>query len=155
MNQTMLSKTNLAGAKRFDVAVDFPDGVFTINGIAIHHSSGDICVVGQGANSVNREGILAIYKQAPIALADSFLAVKGNQTFISPKTVTTNDRQWQGAAITLTQNATNGTLNLLSNGVFHYTPNPGYTGFDTFKYRLTKAGLTPLGEALVTLKVVP
>jgi hypothetical protein len=53
----------------------------------------------------------------------------------------------------LTVAPTNGTLMLNANGTFTYTPNAGFIGTDTFRYRATDGG--PLSnEAVVTLNVI-
>jgi hypothetical protein len=51
-----------------------------------------------------------------------------------------NDWDPEGSAITasLVSGPSNGTLgSLQSNGTFTYTPNTGFRGFDTFKYRVS------------------
>ncbi|WP_237602525.1 Ig-like domain-containing protein [Aequorivita vitellina] len=51
----------------------------------------------------------------------------------------------------------NGTLNLNSNGTFIYTPNTGFTGVDTFEYKLClpSPNTATCDTARVTIRVIP
>jgi VCBS repeat-containing protein len=55
--------------------------------------------------------------------------------------------------VSLGSNVSHGTLSLASNGSFTYTPNPAYTGTDSFTYVLSDGQLTD--SAQVTLLVAP
>jgi large repetitive protein len=51
---------------------------------------------------------------------------------------------------------THGTLNFLSDGTYTYTPNTGYTGVDTFVYRLTDTnGQTSTATDTITINAPP
>jgi Bacterial Ig domain len=50
----------------------------------------------------------------------------------------------------------NGTLTPNADGTFTYTPNPGFTGIDSFKYKVCDNGIPSLCDtAVVTINVVP
>lgn len=150
----LLTKHSGAGGLRFAHRYQAnPTGFAYLSGIALHKSSGDLMIVGERPSFANTFCIGAIYRQAPLAVIDGFV-IKRNTVYVSPRTLTTNDRQWQGATVSLDSGVSNGTLELRSNGTFTYTPNSGFTGIDSFFYQLTKPGLTT-SKAKVTLQVVP
>jgi hypothetical protein len=103
-------------------------------------------------NIVNPSG------QMPTAIDDLY-TVPGGQTFqVSNRAqgVLGNDIDPEGdntIQAVLTAAPNNGMLTLNANGTFTYTPNAGFIGTDTFRYRATDGG--PLSnEALVTLNVI-
>ncbi|MEX2186849.1 MAG: Ig-like domain-containing protein [Pirellulales bacterium] len=74
---------------------------------------------------------------APTAVADSYTAIGGATLNVPAAGVLANDSDPEGDLLqaSLVSGASNGTLNLSSNGSFSYTPNPGFVGDDTFTYR--------------------
>ncbi|MFD1061624.1 Ig-like domain-containing protein, partial [Winogradskyella litorisediminis] len=86
-----------------------------------------------------------------------------NDTFIDTPVsgdVSTNDLNPDGPAgtetFTATTQPTNGTLVFNPDGTYTYTPNPGFTGTDTFTYEVCDAG-NPIAcdTATVTIEVAP
>ena len=74
--------------------------------------------------------------QAPTAVADSYTVVE-NQTLTEPAPgILGNDTDSDDDALTavLQTDVSNGTLTLKSNGSFTYTPDPDFTGPDSFTY---------------------
>ncbi len=74
-------------------------------------------------------------------------------------TVTSNDFDPDGDAFTVTGNTppSNGTLLINPDGTYTYTPNPGFTGEDTFTYTICETDQVPAlcDTATVTIQVVP
>jgi VCBS repeat-containing protein len=95
---------------------------------------------------------------APIVNNDTFFP-KQDTVFTSPATgVLANDSDADTAASALTvtpvTQPTNGSLVLNANGSFTYTPNTGFTGNDTFTYRVSD-GAGGTADGTVTLTVNP
>jgi hypothetical protein len=95
---------------------------------------------------------------APIARADSFTTPF--QTGVSGNVLADNgagvDNDPEGTALTVQTtpvvNPSNGSVIILANGNFTYTPNAGFSGTDTFQYMITDAaGLS--ATAVVTITV--
>jgi hypothetical protein len=101
----------------------------------------------------------SVMNQTPVAVADVFTVTAGSlltgdvtldngngadnpgdqPSVISPGTVTVGG----------------GSLVLYADGAFEYTPNPGYTGDDSFSYYITDADSETSGEATVSISVLP
>lgn len=90
---------------------------------------------------------------APQAVSDSYLLnPDGSLSVNAVQGVLANDTDPDGdpMTVTLVTGPQNGTVTLNADGSFNYTADPGYTGIDTFTYRVTD----PSGEtdtATVTL----
>lgn len=74
--------------------------------------------------------------------------------------VLTNDSDPDGDNLsvntTLVSGPSNGSVTILPNGTYTYTPNPGFQGEDTFVYEVCDNGIPPLcDEATVTISVIP
>lgn len=95
--------------------------------------------------------------QAPIALADSASTRRGVSVNIN---VTANDSDPDGHAITLAfytpilEASSHGTAERVSDSTIRYTPAAGFTGTDTFRYRIAD-GHGGLNSAIVTVTVTP
>jgi len=88
---------------------------------------------------------------SPVAVDDSFIVSPGVATILD---VVNNDRDADNVfnVSLVTQQPGNGTVTF-ANGKFSYTPNAGFFGNDSFKYRLSDAtGLTS-NEATVSIRV--
>ncbi|RXG20517.1 Ig-like domain-containing protein, partial [Leeuwenhoekiella aequorea] len=91
---------------------------------------------------------------APVAnddtsITEAGIPVSGN--------VIVNDFDPDGDTITVTGNTTpnNGTVVVNPDGSFTYTPNPGFTGEDTFDYTICDSGIPSLcSTATVTIEVI-
>ena len=88
---------------------------------------------------------------APIANADSISAVGSQAVTFN---VLSNDSDTSNPPLTVTTNTvpTNGTLNTVSNGVYRYQANAGFTGTDTFTYTIKNNGIKT-ATATVTITV--
>ena len=91
----------------------------------------------------------------PVTNPDVFLGMEDDQI---TGNVLSNDSDVDGNTLTTTVSSapTNGTINLLANGNFTYTPDPDYNGSDVFEYQVCDDG-TPsicLTET-VTLSITP
>lgn len=104
--------------------------------------SGGLVDVGSGPNV------------APVAGADDY-TLHSDHTLVvdAAHGVLANDHDAEGANLTLelVDGPTNGTLTLNPDGSFTYVPNAGYTGSDTFTYRISDGLLSTVGS--VTLSV--
>ncbi len=86
--------------------------------------------------------------QAPIALSDAFSA--SASTGFASGNVLLNDRDPDGDALSayLISGSSDGTVNLLSNGAFSFTPRSGFTGSSThFTYKVCDNGYGQLCSA--------
>ncbi len=114
-----------------------------------HPSSGDILNI---RTDTDRMQITCI-QQAPVAVTNSYMP-KSGVLYRPTLPVTANDRFAEGAAISIIQQPAHGVVTIGTNGYFNYTSASGYTGPDSFRYQLTKPGLTP-SAATVNLTVTP
>ena len=89
---------------------------------------------------------------APNAVDDAFFTV-ADQTLTG--NVASNDSDPNGDALTfaLETAASNGTVVLNANGTFEYTPDPDFTGTDSFSYQVSDGELTD--TAMVDLVINP
>ena len=75
----------------------------------------------------------------PIAIPDAYFTIEDSTLTISAPGLRANDLDLEGDDFIVAQffPVSNGTLNsILTNGAFEYEPNPGFTGTDSFTYRL-------------------
>ncbi len=92
---------------------------------------------------------------APVARNDSYQVDRGNALNVSAaEGVLGNDSDPDNDNLTasVVSNPSNGTLTLNSDGSFTYTPNPGFTGTDSFIYRASDDEPS-FGEATATITV--
>lgn len=94
-------------------------------------------------------------KVSPLAFADTYNATKDVALSVPAPGVLSNDTGTPApTAVPIAGGSTanGGTVTLLSDGSFTYTPPAGFTGADTFNYTATN-GLTPDDTATVTINV--
>lgn len=101
-----------------------------------------------------RRSRLSCYQQAPIAVTDGVFQPRSGRVFRPLAPVTANDRYAGLASISIAVPPAHGTVTIGANGYFNYTADPGYVGPDSFKYKLSKPGLTE-SVATVNLSVRP
>ena len=91
---------------------------------------------------------------APVAVADFYNIAEDTQLVVPVSGVLTNDTDVDATPLTavLVATTTNGTLNLLGNGSFTYTPSTNFVGVDTFTYRADDGSLVS-GITTVTITV--
>ncbi len=91
---------------------------------------------------------------APDAGADNY-STPPNQTLSIPATsgILSNDSDAEGTALTLTLVSTtaNGTLSLLADGSFTYSPTTNFVGTDTFTYQISDGSLS---SAVTTVQIL-
>lgn len=99
-----------------------------------------------GIDQANRE---------PIAQADAYEATQNQPLEIGPEGVLANDVDPDGDAIsaTVTRGPGHGTLSFNANGSFIYTPHTGFSGADSFDYKLSDGDLSS-NDATVSIEVV-
>ena len=80
---------------------------------------------------------------APVANSDVYYVAPGTVYTNAAPGVLANDTDADGDRLTavLISSTTHGTLSFSTNGSFIYTPNPGFTGMDTFTYEAYDGGL--------------
>ncbi|WP_406699030.1 tandem-95 repeat protein [Singulisphaera sp. Ch08] len=144
-----------------------PDGTLTFTTAANSNGTATIRIVlvdnGGTANggvdrSTARTGTISIsaVNDAPTAGNDSYSTPGGTPLTVTTPGVLSNDTDVEGTALTaiLVTAPAHGSLTLLSNGGFTYTPNPNFSGIDTFTYS-AKDNLTSSSPATVTIEVIP
>jgi hypothetical protein len=91
----------------------------------------------------------------PVAGDDHYSTVSGQQYAVSTPGVLANDTDPEADALrpTVTARPSAGTVTLDSDGSFRYTPDPGFTGTDSFTYAVTDA-TGDTDQATVTVDVV-
>ena len=97
-------------------------------------------LVANGAQAI--EGVATIvsddFQNAPDALPDAYTLRAGNVLTVAAGTgLLANDSDAEGDAFTavLLSGPARGTVTLSADGAFSYTPEPGFTGTDSFQYR--------------------
>lgn len=102
-----------------------------------------IATVTKAGNNKNLPSFTVVCLQRPFVLVDDIAST--NQDEASIIDVYANDINIPNIGILTTTNPSNGTLNINDNGtpnnpsddIITYTPNPGYSGSDTFDYTVT------------------
>ncbi|MFC7202990.1 Ig-like domain-containing protein [Haloferax namakaokahaiae] len=95
---------------------------------------------------------------APVALSDTYTVYEDETLSVSGPGVLANDIDPNNDSFDATHhgNPSNGTLStFVQDGSFVYTPNPGFTGADTFSYRVQDENGEYSGYATVTVEVLP
>jgi hypothetical protein len=96
--------------------------------------------------------------RAPLGVPDGYAAVINTPLSIAAPGFLANDVDLDGEAITavsIQDNVDNGTLAAFADGSFTYTPNPGFTGTDSFAYRMRDASNHFSDPITVTITVFP
>jgi VCBS repeat-containing protein len=90
----------------------------------------------------------------PVAQADSYTTAEDTALSVAAPGVLGNDSDPEGAPLTaeLMRNATNGVLQLRTDGSFTFAPDPNFNGSTTFTYRAGD-GATQSGATTVTIAV--
>jgi hypothetical protein len=94
----------------------------------------------------------------PVAADDSYATPINTLLTVPAPGLLANDTDVDSGSLTVVlppvTNPTNGTLSLNTDGSFTYTPNPGFTGADSFTYRASD-GFATSNIATVTITVGP
>ncbi|GAA4415460.1 hypothetical protein GCM10023187_45950 [Nibrella viscosa] len=114
---------------------------------ASNHASEPITVTIEVRERSNR---------TPVGSNDIFGALKGTVLVIAAPGFLANDLDQDGdviSATTLVDDVDHGTLTAFPNGSFTYTPSPGYTGPDSFQYRMQDSKGNSSDPITVTIHV--
>jgi hypothetical protein len=122
----------------------FPLGVTTVTSTATDNSG----------NSSQCAFTVTVTNHPPVAHDDSYVLSLNSALIVAAAGVLANDTDPDADPLTavLVTGPLHGTLNLLANGGFTYTPASNYFGVDTFTYHASD-GLTNSGPATVSLVV--
>jgi len=142
--------------------VEAPNGPITIDGGAVLtggiaadtftlNGQGRLVLVAQGSGCEEEP-----VNQAPVAVDDAYTTPQGTPLTVDAAGVLANDSDPDGDAITpvLLSTVSNGTLTFNASGGFTYVPANGFSGVDTFTYRVSDGSLSS-GVATVTITVTP
>ncbi len=94
----------------------------------------------------------------PIGVDDAYTAVASTTLSIAAPGFLNNDIDPDGEPLTATailDNVDNGSLSAFADGRFSYTPNPGFTGTDSFAYRMRDASNNSSDSVWVAIEVSP
>ena len=151
-----LSVTSIIGPA-FGTAVVNPDGTITYTP-SLDYSGGDIFIYslsdGHGGSASAFVIVMVTdVNDAPVAVNDAVSTMEG--TAVSG-TVLANDTDSDDRTLIVTLGAspTHGTVMLVWNGSFTYTPNADFNGTDSFTYTASD-GLAVSNVATVTIAVTP
>jgi VCBS repeat-containing protein len=113
---------------------DHPVETFTVR-VTDEHGAVDDQTVTVTVNGTN---------DAPVATGENFRVNAGGVLTIGAPGLLANDRDVDSTSLSavLAGGPAHGTLSLDGNGSFVYTPTPGFTGADSFTYRVTDGSLT-------------
>jgi hypothetical protein len=157
--------SNGGGATTATLVATSPDGTVTLNANGGFTFTPAASFVGtttftyQGVNSVGPGNIatvtIAVHSLSPPTTVDDAFTVPTDFPFlVSAPGVLANDNANGGGAMSveLIGNASHGGVTLNGDGSFVYSPNPGFSGADSFIYRATNAN-GPGNAATVNLTV--
>jgi hypothetical protein len=117
----------------------------------VNAGSGD-----KGQCYFDNASVIALDEAVPVVVDDQYLVQQGVGSYVvQAPGVTSNDIEPNGQPLTvsLVGNVSSGSLSLGADGSFTYTPNGGFTGSDSFTYRVND-GQADSGVATVQLNVV-
>jgi VCBS repeat-containing protein len=97
---------------------------------------------------------ITVLNQAPVAVDDSYSVDENDTLIVAPPGVLLNDTDPEGDLLSasLVSDVANGTLSLRPLGDFDYTPNPGFSGTDSFTY-VVNDGTSDSNVATITITV--
>jgi uncharacterized repeat protein (TIGR01451 family) len=97
-----------------------------------------------------------VANRAPVPAGNAYSTVEDTPLAISAPGILGNDSDPDGDPIIaiLAAPAVNGTVALLPDGSFNYTPRQNFAGFDAFTYRVSD-GISNSGTVAVTIQVTP
>lgn len=135
------------------------DGMLTLDYAANKFGTADITITATDSNGASVDTTFRVkvnsVNDAPITVDDQS-SIQQDQTLYSSDGVLANDLDIEGDQLsaTLVTGTSHGDLQFASDGSLNYTPNPGFTGIDTFAY-VASDGVNISGVAIVTIYVVP
>jgi hypothetical protein len=123
-------------------------------GYTFNPASASVSVSGADVTGVDFTAAADIVNNSPIARNDSFNIKAGTLFTVNQPGVLSNDYDIENSPLTALQVSApgNGTLQLAQDGSFSYMPDNGFTGTDTFTYKVSDGELES-NIATVTLNV--
>ena len=109
-----------------------------------------------GSNAATVTITVNSVSDAPVAVDDAY-SVEGNMVLsVSAPGLLGNDSHTKGDPLTaaVASEPSHGTVTVNDDGSFTYTPEPNFTGTDSFTYRAND-GLADSGSATVTITIIP
>jgi VCBS repeat-containing protein len=136
-----------------------PDGSFTYTPV-LNFNGGDAFtyqardVAGALSNVATVTITVAAVNDAPVAVPDSYTTTENTAVTIAAPGVLANDSDVDSGTLTAVKvtNPAHGTVTVNANGSIVYTPTAGYSGPDSFTYRVSDGSLNS-NTATVTLAV--
>ncbi|HJU49050.1 MAG TPA: Ig-like domain-containing protein [Gaiellaceae bacterium] len=102
---------------------------------------------------------VAAQPDAPSAADDAYVTTAGVPVVIGAPGLLSNDGDEDGDTLGINLAAStapaNGSLSLSTDGSFTYTPNVGFSGTDTFTYKVTDGALVDVGTVTITVSATP
>ena len=137
---------NLAADGSFDYTPD--PGFVGTDSFTYHADDG---TVGSGVATVT----IDVTNTAPVAVDDAYSVDKNTVLSVGVGSgVLANDTDTdagESSVATVVSGPADGTLVLASNGSFDYTPDPGFSGTDTFTYDVSDGAMTDTATVTVTV----
>ncbi len=97
---------------------------------------------------------VVVTDRAPVAQAENYAIARNSPLAIVAPGFLANDFDPDGdsvAATSIMDNVDHGTLAAFADGHFTYTPATGYSGTDSFDYRILANGVTTIGTVTITV----
>lgn len=91
---------------------------------------------------------------APVAVDDTYTMVAGTSLSVAAPGVRANDVEC-GDSPQVVAGPLNGTLVFNGDGSFEYSPNPGFSGVDVFRYSIAGSGPNPLRGSAAAVRGAP
>jgi VCBS repeat-containing protein len=139
-----------------------PDGSFTYTPLPNYFGTDSFvyrAIDSRGMASEETTVFLTItpVNDAPTAVDDEFSVNEDQTLYVAGPGILTNDTDPEGDLLSsfVVAAPLHGSLSLSSDGSFVYTPNPNFSGIDTFTYRVSDGSLPSLNVATVTITVLP
>jgi hypothetical protein len=151
-NRTILYKHAGNGYNRFSYTMSTPDGRRFPSALSVENESGNIFVGSLSRPAGEKDlAVISCLMQAPYVRNDAYNVPAHQATTVGP--IVANDSYKQNAQLTIIRQPANGTLTSVGqDGRTTYQPNAGFTGTDSFTYRLSRSNLVSY-TATVTLNV--
>lgn len=136
-----------------------PDGSFTYTPDENYAGTDSFTYTASDGTTDSNEATVTItinpVNDAPAASDDTYTTSEGTPLSVPESGVLANDQDPDGDALTAVpaDPAQHGTVALNSDGSFTYTPDPGFSGTDTFTYRASD-GTADSNVATVTVTVI-
>ncbi|WP_224450535.1 Ig-like domain-containing protein [Haloprofundus salilacus] len=106
--------------------------------------------------ALSGDGIITEPNRPPVVAADHYVVTAGETLTVSTPGLLVNDLDPDGDALDVAHYGTpdNGTLNVVTDGSLTYTPDSGFTGTDSFVYRVQDEEGEYSSYATVTIDIV-